>query len=112
VVNPSKVVSHEELAKIGDARLNLNSDLPPSEDTAAKRYVSRNSYLRRSRRRRCQIAAKLKPAPSSAIDAGSGTAATSSVITTSPLPVRKSATRIWFAPASKEPPPPDRLRPR
>ena len=45
VVNPSKVVSHEELAKIGDARLNLNSDLPPPEDTAAKRYLSRNSYL-------------------------------------------------------------------
>jgi hypothetical protein len=40
------------------------------------------------------------------MDAGSGTAAASSVITTSPLPVWKSATRIWSVPASREPPPP------
>jgi hypothetical protein len=55
-----------------------------------------------SGRRRRRNAAKLsRPAPSSAIDAGSGTA--TSVITTSPLPVWKSATRIWSVPASNRP---------
>jgi len=45
-------------------------------------------------------------APSSAMDAGSGIAAGTSVITTSPLPVWKSASRIRSVPASNEPPPP------
>jgi Protein of unknown function (DUF3631) len=54
-----------------------------------------DAFARLFARRRRRSAARLSsPAPSSAIDAGSGTAAASSVITTSPLPIRKSATRI------------------
>jgi hypothetical protein len=60
------------------------------------------NQLSDSRRRRHTKPRQTKPAPSNASDGGSGVA--TSVITTSPLPVWKSARRIWSMPASNEPP--------
>jgi MFS family permease len=72
--------------------------------------VRRSLSYDRPRRRRTTMT-PARPTPSNATEAGSGTAAATSVMMTSPSPVWKSATKIWSVPASKDPPPPPPPKP-